>query len=98
MPRILLMTVLMLATLTVEAQKKKKQSPFNSTARDENSKFLDKQWWLGFKAGVNLTQARPDARYTVLTPTNYSATASEKKYDNFTRLGSHATLEVTFNF
>jgi len=60
--------------------------------------FLQKQWWLGFKAGVNLTEAIPEHRYTVLTPTNYSAALADKTYDGFKKLGSNATVEITFQY
>src|SRR6267378_8544328 len=60
--------------------------------------FLQKQWWLGFKAGVNLSEAVPTQRYTVLTPTNYSGTKVDKVYDGFKKTGSQATLEITFQY
>ena len=87
----------MLAALGVNAQRKK-PVPFNSMARNDQSKFLDKQWWLGFKAGVNLSNPVPTKRYSVVTPTNYSTTSTQKEYDHFNKPAMQATLEVTFNF
>jgi hypothetical protein len=79
------------------AQKPKKQSSFNSQNRaTQKNKFLDKQWYLGFKAGINISQADPIKRYTVVTPTNYTPSATDKVYNNFSKVGSHATLEITF--
>jgi hypothetical protein len=63
-------------------------------ARKTGNSFLDKQWWLGFKAGTNLTKANEDQSYTVLVPVNYEA--SSKKYEDFNKLGSQAAIEVTF--
>lgn len=99
MKRAVIVFVLICFAPAVFAQKKKKSAvPFNSLDRNEHSKFLDKQWWLGFKAGPNLSSAAPVKRYTVLTPTNYSTTATEKQYRAFTKTGMQATLEATFNF
>jgi len=66
--------------------------------RNSQSKFLDKQWWLGFKAGANLSNPVPEKRYAVVTPTNYSLESMEKQYDHFNKAGMQATLEVTFAF
>ncbi len=62
------------------------------------SKFLEKQFWLGFKAGVNLSDPLPQARYSVIMPSNYDQSLTNKKYESFNKIGSHATLEVTFYF
>lgn len=62
------------------------------------SKFLDKQFWLGFKAGVNLSQPDVMARYSVLAPTNYAPAQTDKSYKSFSMMGSQATLEFTFSF
>lgn len=78
-------------------QSRKKPANFKKGG-DKLDKFLEKQWWLGFKAGVNLSEANPVSRYTVLTPTNYVSTLNDKSYDNFNKLGSQASLEATFYF
>jgi len=81
------------------AQKQKKPASFNSKTRASvKNKFLDKQWWLGFKAGVNMSEADPVKRYSVVTPTNASASATDKTYDNFSKTGAQASLEVTFTY
>jgi hypothetical protein len=85
----------MILSLGLAAQPKKKPG-FNSRARNDQNRFLDKQWWLGFKAGTNLSSAAPEKRYTILTPTNYAATATEKAYDRYNKTGSQVALEVTF--
>lgn len=64
----------------------------------EDEKFLEKQWWLGFKAGVNLSKASVDKSYSVISPTNYEAETIGKKYKEFNLIGSQATLEVSFYF
>lgn len=96
MSRFILTLVVIFCTMTAVAQKKK--AAFNSMNRNSQSKFLDKQWWLGFKAGANLSNPVPVKRYAVVTPTNYSLGSTEKQYDHFNKAGMQATLEVTFAF
>ncbi len=90
---------LLLAANLVLAQSKKKKSPaaFNKQNK-ENEKFLEKQWWLGVKSGVNLTKVNVVTNYAILAPTNYDASESGKKYSNFNLTGSHFTIEATFYF
>jgi hypothetical protein len=62
------------------------------------NEFLEQQWWLGFKAGTNLAQADPSKRYTILTPTNYSPSLTDKTYDAFGTLGFQASLEFSYYY
>lgn len=81
------------------AQKQKKPASFNSKTRAAaKNKFLDKQWWLGLKAGTNFSEADVIKRYSVVTPTNTFPSATDKVYDNFSKAGAQATLEVTFTY
>lgn len=57
--------------------------------------FLNKQFWLGFKGGANLTKASVQEAYSVIVPPP-GAIVSGKKYKNFNLVGSQASLEVTF--
>lgn len=98
MTRFLLLLCLSLGTLASFAQSKRKPAPFNSMKANDNDKFLNKQFWLGFKAGTNLTNPIVGNRYTVITPTNYPVTQTEKTYRSFDKAGAQATLEVTFYF
>lgn len=61
-------------------------------------KFLNKQFWLGFKAGVNLTSPVALARYSVFMPNNYNRNVTDKVYQTFNKVGGQATLEVTFYY
>lgn len=94
----LLPVILLLSLITVAVGQRKPPPGFKKKVRDKQSSFLDKQWWIGLKVGPNLTKATPDTRYSILTPTNYSQTLTDKAYDGFKRLGSQATLEITFNY
>ncbi|NJN42605.1 MAG: PorT family protein [Flammeovirgaceae bacterium] len=75
--------------------KRKSPSTYNLQNREAN-KFLEKQWWLGFKAGMNWSRANVDQTYDVISPTNYSL--AEKQYNNFKDPGITASLEITFYY
>ncbi|MBZ0247470.1 MAG: PorT family protein, partial [Cyclobacteriaceae bacterium] len=77
---------------------RKPPAGFKKKVKQQQNSFLDKQWWIGLKIGPNLTKATPETRYSVLTPTNYALPITDKKYDGFKKLGSQATLEITFNY
>jgi hypothetical protein len=90
--------LLLAGFVSAHAQNNKKPQAFGNIIGRQQSKFLDKQVWLGLKAGINLTQANVEKQYIILTPTNYNASLTKKNYDSFNKLGSQATLEVTFNY
>src|SRR5580765_488328 len=92
-----LLLVFLLGGSLAYSQAVKKMANMKPKATKQDN-FLQKQWWLGFKAGVNLSEAVPVQRYTVLTPTNYSGTKADKVYDGFKKTGSQATLEITFQY
>lgn len=78
--------------------KKRKPSKTYNKQSNENEKFLEKQWWLGFKAGTNLSNVHVLKTYSVFSPTNYIPEESGKKYEHFAQLGAQATIEVSFYF
>ncbi len=100
MKRLNLILLCLLIVVGVFGQeKKRKASAYNKQKQSqEDEKFLEKQWWLGFKAGANLSKANVDKTYSVIAPTNYDASTIGKQYDNYSLLGSQATLEVSFYF
>jgi hypothetical protein len=61
----------------------------------EDEKFLEKQWWIGLKGGVNLSKALVTTSYSALSPSNYELSETKKEYESFNKLGSQLTLEVT---
>lgn len=89
-------TVCILLSYTVQGQAYQKQKKKINTRKDPNSEFLEKQFWLGFKGGINFSKASVDQSYAIVAPTNYEA--SEKQYDDYAGIGAHATVEVTFTF
>ncbi|MEJ1242375.1 outer membrane beta-barrel protein [Chryseolinea sp. T2] len=91
--------LLMMAVTVFSQDKKRKPSMYNKQKeKKEDVKFLEKQWWLGFKAGANTSKVNVTNRYSVISPSNYELTTISKKYDNFGLIGSQATLEVSFYF
>lgn len=99
MRKLLPLITLVFVSATLYAQSQRKPpAGFKKKAKQQQNSFLDKQWWIGLKVGPNLTKATPETRYAILTPTNYAATLTDKQYDGFKKLGSQATLEITFNY
>lgn len=95
----LIVLCLLIVVGTFGQEKKRKPSAFNKQKQSqEDEKFLEKQWWLGFKAGANLSKANVDKTYSIIAPTNYEASTIGKQYDNYSLLGSQATLEVSFYY
>lgn len=94
----LLSCLLLLAGLTFGQATKKRKGTFTNPALNQKETFLDKQWWLGFKAGINLSQVLVEKRYSALSPGNYDASLTDKAYDDFSSPGTQATLEVTFYY
>jgi hypothetical protein len=99
MQKIYLVVILTFISLGSLAQGKNKSESYNRPKSKKNqNQFLQQQWWLGFKAGFNLAQASPTKRYTILTPTNYPASASDKVYNSFTETGMQVSLEITYYY
>lgn len=96
---IALCVMLLTGASAQQKQSKRKRNPaaFNKQNK-ENEKFLEKQFWIGLKAGPNLSKPHLETAYSVLSPTNYEVSVTRKKYESFKQLGSQATLEITFYF
>ncbi|MEO7991892.1 MAG: porin family protein [Chryseolinea sp.] len=94
---IILFCFLIMAQASAQDKKRKPSKAYNKQS-NENEKFLDKQWWLGFKAGTNLSNPHVLKTYSVFSPTNYSPEESGKKYEHFAQLGAQATIEASFYF
>jgi outer membrane protein W len=77
------------------SKKRKQNTSFNSRDNQKN-KFLEKQWWLGIKAGTNLASADVVKSFSVISPTNYEA--AEKEYDGLKNPGLFIALEASFTF
>lgn len=87
----------LITTVAAYAQPRPPKLPkFNKNK--EKEVFLKKQWFLGFKAGANVSGADVTKQYSVLSPSNYDLTEIEKKYKNYRNAGAHAVIEATFYF
>jgi hypothetical protein len=93
---LLIFCVLLLSGLKAQ-DKRKRPGNFNKP-KNENNQFLEKQWWLGFKAGTNLSNAVVGKTYSVISSTDENPPLTNKEYQNFKDLGTQVTLEVTFTF
>ncbi|NQZ76646.1 MAG: outer membrane beta-barrel protein [Ekhidna sp.] len=85
--RITIVSILFLLALTSEGQ-------YNGKKSLEG--FLDTQFWLGLKVGVNYTQAFPETRNSGFSPIDYSSDSLQKNYDDFALPGAHVGLEMNF--
>lgn len=96
MKKISVILICLLAGATVFGQRNGRNG-FNRPTRTADI-FLQKQWWLGFKAGPNLSKPIVEKSYHVVSPTNYDEAEIAKQYESFRSLGSQVTFELTFYF
>lgn len=98
MKRLLLIVLCLTLLGTVSfAQGKKRKPPKNFNSKNkQNEQFLEKQFWMGLKAGTNLTKVNITKAYSVISPVNNEST--KKEYENFNKPGFQAALELTFYF
>lgn len=57
--------------------------------------FLNTQWWLGIKMGMNYSQPMPGTRYSSIDPINYDADLLYKDYDQFNHPGVMLGLDIS---
>ncbi|MBV6647331.1 MAG: outer membrane beta-barrel protein [Cyclobacteriaceae bacterium] len=86
--RLLLFLLLVGFVATANAQRKRPSNPLKD--------FLNTQWWLGLKFGTNLSQADPTQRYSAISPINFDAETLDKSYDDYSLIGAHAGIDITF--
>lgn len=98
MKRFLLLLICFASFLNTYAQKKNQKGISYNKANNKNDQFLQKQWWIGLKAGANLAKTTVDNSYVIISPTNYEPTLTNKKYDKFNLIGKQITIEATFYF
>ena len=88
--RLLLISVfLCLISFTLPAQRK-------LDARGGLEAFLDTQWWLGLRAGSNLTDPKAESFYSVLSAIDYDAENLKKNYESFQSPGLQLGLDLTY--
>lgn len=92
----LLIIVLLASSLSAQSQGRRGKSAYAKPPNMANKDFLNKQWWIGLKAGTNLADAALDESFQIISPTNYDVLEISKQYDHFNKIGSHATVEISF--
>jgi hypothetical protein len=98
MKKVYVLSLCILMALHVSGQRNQRRNGSFNQANKQTNNFLHKQWWLGFKAGPNLSKPIVDAPYYVISPTNYDLQEVSKEYESFRSVGSHVAFEVTFYF
>ena len=94
----ILLILLLAVTVSCAFSQGKRKTPKPNGGQKQKNVFLEKQFWLGFKGGINLSQADPIKRYSVMSATNYPSSNLNKTYNNFQDVCSQATVEITFQF
>ncbi|SNS60539.1 Outer membrane protein beta-barrel domain-containing protein [Ekhidna lutea] len=84
----LFLLLITMASGPLQAQMKPDKNPLES--------FLDTQFWLGLRMGINYSQAYPETRNTGFSPIDYNADSLRKSYDDFALPGAHMGLEMNF--
>ena len=59
--------------------------------------FVNSQWWLGIRGGVNLTGPVPETAFSVFSVIN-SSNIQEKTYKSYNKPGVQAGMEFTYFF
>lgn len=86
-------TALLLLTMLAVAQAQPKRK---KPGQKPGSSFLDTQFWLGIKFGMNYANAVPQTRYSGFSPIDYDTDRLLKVYDRYALPGGQAGLEMTF--
>lgn len=92
MKKLIILLLLALSANLAEAQKRRK-SPNKPNG---NFDFLDTQWWLGIRSGLNFTNATPINRYPGFYPINYDEEVLYKSYEDFQSPAFQVGLDITF--
>lgn len=67
-------------------------NPFNKP----DNEFLQTQWWLGFKGGVNFTEPVLMESQYVLSPIDYAENRNASAYEAWSEPSFHLGLDITF--
>jgi hypothetical protein len=94
MNKLLLSVICVFILLDASSQGKRKGGQYNIGGRE--NPFLQQQWWIGLKGGVNASVMNVDKSYSVIVPSNYSSDLTKKVYDKWKPLGMQIGLEATY--
>ncbi len=60
--------------------------------------FLETQFWLGLKGGINATQVSAAELNAGFSPIDYESEMLERSYNDFSAIGMHMGLEMNFRY
>jgi hypothetical protein len=94
--RKILLAIICVATLADAEAQVRKNSRYN--LGNKENPFLQQQWWIGLKGGVNASTVNVDKSYSVIVPSNYSSDLTRKEYSSWKPFGTQIGLEATYFF
>lgn len=86
-----ILTILLGLFFAINVHSQSRKPPQNN-----KDPFLNTQWYMGFRGGVNLSKATPTASYSAISPLNFNASETSKTYDGLSHPGGQAALVFTF--
>ena len=90
--RVLMVLIACSLFLPANGQKRRK------SAAPSSDPFLNTQWWLGFRGGVNLSSTSRENLYSSFSPINYDPSEIRKTYESYNLPGIQAALEFSFYY
>jgi hypothetical protein len=94
--RKILLAIVCVALLSESRAQVRKNSRYN--LGNKENPFLQQQWWIGLKGGMNASTVKVDKSYSVIVPSNYSSDLTTKKYSKWKPFGAQIGLEATYFF
>jgi opacity protein-like surface antigen len=89
--------VILLLTCTLASAQNRRSGARNSRASQQD--FLNKQFWVGFKGGINFTKAKPIDRYSAFSSiSDPSGNSFDKQYKNYSNMAAQFALVVNFHY
>lgn len=98
MSRLLLHSVFIILFLSNHAFAQNRRSGARDS-RVSQKDFLNKQFWIGFKGGINYTKVKPIDRYSAFSPMNNpSGNSFDKQYKNYSNMAAQFALVINFHY
>ena len=90
----ILILLLAFAGSDLMGQGRKRRKP--SKPASANEQFLQTQFWIGFKGGINLSQANPEQSFSTFAALDFPEADLVKTYNDFEDVGTQFGLEFIF--
>lgn len=99
MNRLLLYSSFILLLLTSSISFAQNRRSGARDSRVSQKDFLNKQFWVGFKGGINYTKAKPIDRYSAFSSMNDpSGNGFDKQYKNYSNMAAQFALVINFHY